>query len=71
MTLMALAYTTLFIAVTLLMLVVLKITFDIIDLINRLNNPPEGMFFYIKIVCMYINKTKDWALVHEPELSVF
>ena len=71
MTLLALAYTALLIAVTLLMLVVLKIAFDIIDLINRLNNPPEGMFFYIKIVCMYINKTKDWALVHEPELLVF
>ena len=54
MTLMVLAYTALLIEVTLVLLVVLKIA---IDPTNRLNNPPEGMFFYIKIVCMYIKNS--------------
>ena len=48
MTLLALAYTTLLIAVALLMFVLLKVAFDICDLIRHFNTPPEGMFFYIK-----------------------
>ena len=58
MTLLELAYTTLLIAVALLMLVLLKIAFDICDLIRHFNTPPKGMFFYIrKIVCMYIKNS--------------
>ena len=56
LTLMALSYAALIISVTLVLLVVLRISFDIIDQINGFNNPPEGMFFYIKIVCMYVKK---------------
>ena len=54
MTLMTLSYVALLISVTLSLLVVLKI---VIDLTSRLKNQTEGMFFYIKIVCMYIKNS--------------
>ena len=57
LTLMALAYTTLIIAVTLVLLVVLRIAFDIIDQINELNNQPEGMFFLHKNIVYVCKKT--------------
>ena len=52
----ALASIFMVVSMVLIMLVPLKILFDLIKVINDAYNPPEGMFFHIKnSVCMYIN----------------
>ena len=43
--LLALASIFMVVSMVLIMLVVLKFLFDIIDVINDVYNPPEGMFF--------------------------